>query len=227
MRGLGVFTLMLLSTAVAGQQALPPVDQSRAGTDPAPLPTQADFAGLWRYNEEFSIDIATRRPERSPGGVPARRGAPPERPAPPPQAGIGAEREVLAASPFAPSPRAIREHRDMVRDLMEIAETLEFVVTDESVTITDDLGRARTYPTDNERYPYRLGGSAFDARARWEGTRLVREIDGTFGFHMNETYFLSPDRDRLFVILRVDELARGRPPVGADRVYDRVRPELP
>ena len=57
MRGLGVFTLMLLSTAVAGQQALPPVDQSRAGTDPAPLPTQADFAVV-RYNLDGTVEAS-------------------------------------------------------------------------------------------------------------------------------------------------------------------------
>jgi hypothetical protein len=225
MRAAGVLAVVLLSAVVVDQDVL-----SQAGTRqpvpvPAELPTRTDFSGLWRYNEEFSRDVATGRPERGPGGVPTRRLAPVERPAPIEPA--AAASELVAASPFAPSPRAIREHRDMVRDLMEIAETLEFVVTAESVTITDDLGRSRTYPTDNREYRYRLGASAFDARVSWDDSRLQRRIEGTFGFRMNETYFLSEDGDRLFIIMRVNELARGRPPVGADRVYDRVRPEQP
>ena len=137
-------------------------------------------------------------------------------------AGAGAESDVIGASPFAPSPRAVREHRDMVRDLMEIAETLTFTVSDEAVTMVDDLERARTYPTDGRSHEYRLGASEFRARVSWDNARLVREIEGTFGFRMRETYFLSPNARRLFIIMRVDGIARGRPSIGADRVYDRV-----
>jgi hypothetical protein len=119
----------------------------------------------------------------------------------------------------------LRENRDLTRDLLEIAETLEFAVTDDAVTITDDLERSRTYPTDNSRRRYRLGASEFFARVRWEDGRLRRDIEGSFGFRMTETYFLSPDANRLFVIIRVGEAARNRPQAGVDRVYDRISPE--
>jgi hypothetical protein len=41
---------------------------------------------------------------------------------------------------------------------------------------------------------------------------------------MSEVYFLSKDAQRLFVILRVAGTRKGAPPIGADRVYDRVTP---
>jgi hypothetical protein len=58
----------------------------------------------------------------------------------------------------------------------------------------------------------------------WRGSQLRKDIDGEYGFRMSEIYFLSKDAKRLFVILRVAGLRRNQPPIGADRVYDRVEP---
>lgn len=198
---------------------------------PDPLPADAasggtsrpdQFAGQWLYNSEDSRNIATGRPERGP------RGSAPPRPVLPraPAAGRGAGAvDTDRTSPFSPSPAMIRENRDLARDLLEIAETLTFGVSDEVVTITDDLDRARTFPTDNSRERYRLGASEFWARVRWEEGRLRRDIEGSYAFRLTETYLLSADASRLFVIIRVGSPARGRPRSGVDRVYDRIVPE--
>jgi hypothetical protein len=199
----------------------------QGGPDPIPVPAGAavtrpeQFVGVWAYNAEDSRNIATGRPERGPRGGAAARPLVPRAPVPARGADSGDQRAPV----FGPSPEMLRENRDLSRDLLEIAETLTFAVADGSVTITDDLGRALTYPTDNERERYRLGASAFQARVRWEDGRLRRDIEGTFGFRLSETYFLSPDAERLFVIIRVGAAARGRPQAGVDRVYDRTRPE--
>jgi hypothetical protein len=184
------------------------------------LHTPQDFVGVWDYNAEHSINIVTGRPEQNPRGAPPPRNVLAPRVAPPPaQAGdVPQERET----PFSPSVQAIREARDMARDLLEVPETLAFDIADTSVTITDDLERVRTYPTDGSRGRYRLGASEFSARVRWEDGRLRRDIEGTFGFRISETYFLSDDANRLFVIVRVGEPGRGRRAPGFDRVYDRV-----
>jgi hypothetical protein len=209
---------LALSAALFAQAVLlaQPAAESQ---DAAAVARPGQFAGLWGYNSEDSRNIATGRPERGPRGS-----APPRsivtRPAPTAEAADAARQ-----SPFAPSPFTLRENRDLTRDLLEIAETLEFAVTDDAVTITDDLERSRTYPTDNSRRRYRLGASEFFARVRWEDGRLRRDIEGSFGFRMTETYFLSPDANRLFVIIRVGEAARNRPQAGVDRVYDRISPE--
>jgi hypothetical protein len=107
---------------------------------------------------------------------------------------------------------------------MEIPESLTIAVSPASITIVDDLERKRTYPTDGRKQKYQLGASSFDARVEWKDSQLRKDIDGSFGFKMTETYFLSPDGSRLFVILRVGEVRKNVPPVGANRVYDRVVP---
>jgi hypothetical protein len=207
---------MTATLGVVAQQRPDPIPVP-AGVPPA-RPDQ--FIGVWDYNSEDSRNIATGRPERgAPGSAPPRPVVP--RTAPATREGADDAR----AQPFAPSPQMLRENRDLSRDLLEIAETLTFTVAADAVTIVDDLGRERTYPTDNERQRYRLGASEFSARVRWQEGRLIREIEGTFGFRMTETYFLSPDANRLFLIIRVGEARRGRVQAGVDRVYDRFNPE--
>jgi len=211
--------LALLPPAALAQQRPDPIPAPAGG--PAMRPEQ--FAGTWDYNSEDSRNIATGRPER---GAP---GSAPPRPIVPRAATATRDGNTNDGrnSPFASSPQLMRENRDLSRDLLEIAEILTFVVTPDAVTITDDLDRERTFPVDNRRRRYRLGASEFSARVRWDAGRLLREIEGTFGFRMTETYFLSPDASRLFVIIRVGEPTRGRAPAGVDRVYDRVNPEEP
>lgn len=206
----GMTVLAVGQTGVNGADQELPAGVTTASASPG------QFNGLWRYNADESIDITTGRPEREP------RGRAPVRPLPDAREDGVNQPTVRSSSPFAPSPLTVREHRDMVRDLMEIPETLQVVVTETAVTITDDLGRERTYPTDGSRHRYLLGASGFSARVRWEGNRLHRVIEGSFGFSMTEIAYLSPGADRLFVILRVGPLASNRPQLGADRVYDRV-----
>jgi hypothetical protein len=123
---------------------------------------------------------------------------------------------------YRPPEMLLRENRDLARDLMEIPESLTIRLQPGRVTFTDDLERERTYPTDGSRNKYRLAASRFNAKLMWEGGQLRKEIDGGLGFKMTETYFLSPDARRLFVIVRVDRSRPDGPVVGADRVYDRV-----
>lgn len=180
----------------------------------------SDFSGVWDYNAEFSINIVTGRPEQNP------RGAPPPRSFVAPSdgrgMGPGGENTDDRSTPFSPSAQMMRESRDMARDLLEVPEVLTFAVSEADITVTDDLKREHTYPTDGRRERYRLGASEFSARVRWDGDRLRRDIEGTFGFRISETYFLSQDASQLFVIVRVGEPGRGRRAPGFDRVYDRV-----
>ena len=123
---------------------------------------------------------------------------------------------------YRPPEQLLRENRDLARDLLEIPEALRIRVGPGQVTFTDDLDRERTYPIDGSRNKYRLAASRFNAKLVWEGGQLRKEIDGGLGFKMTETYFLSPDGRRLFVIVRIDRSRPDGPVVGADRVYDRV-----
>ncbi len=128
-------------------------------------------------------------------------------------------------SPFTAS---ISEERGLRRDLLEVPEILKIKVTDGTVSFTDDLDRERSYPSTGKKQHYQLGAASYDAKVHWEGNQLFREIEGARGFKMHETYFLSEDGKRLFVIIRVGdpptekEKEKGAQIVGVNRVYDRV-----
>ncbi len=220
-RVMSLVVVGLVVWAVGSGPAISAQTGPQSAATPEVLPGPQQFVGVWAYSADHSINAATGRAERGARGGSAPRPAI-TRATPDAQTGGDTRGET---SPFAPSAQLMRENRDMMRDLLEIAETLEFTVSDGAVTITDDLERVRTFSTDGSRQRTRLGASEFSARVRWDGNRLRRDIEGTFGFRMTETYFLSPDANRLFVILRVGNTARGRRPAGADRVYDRVSPE--
>ena len=73
------------------------------------------------------------------------------------------------------------------------------------------------------------GAAVYEAKVYWEGAQLKREIEGGEAFRLRETFFLSQDANRLFVILRVGDPPRQSdrnnpaPIHGFNRVYDRVR----
>jgi hypothetical protein len=116
----------------------------------------------------------------------------------------------------------IRENHDLSRDLLEVPESLTISVSKDAVTFVDDLDRKRAYPTTGSKEEFQLGAARFDAETSWKGAQLVKRIKGRYGFRMTETYFLSADAQRLFVIIRIGETKKGEPVVGVNRVYDRV-----
>ena len=124
----------------------------------------------------------------------------------------------------------MQESRDLSRDLLEVPETLTIKLAPGVVTFIDDLSRARSYPTDGSKQKYILGASHFEAKANWTGVQFKKDVEGAYGFKLTETYFLSPDAQRLFVIIRVGDQpknkskdpAKAPPVVGVNRVYDRV-----
>ena len=105
---------------------------------------------------------------------------------------------------------------------MEVPESLTIKVAGDVVTFVDDLKRERTYLTTGIKQRYMLGAARFNAAAQWVGSQLLKLIDAADGFRMTETYFLSEDAKRLFVIIRVGSDRKGAPVMGVNRVYDRV-----
>ena len=116
----------------------------------------------------------------------------------------------------------MRETQDLARDLLEVPEALTIAITPTAMVITDDLGRTRTYPTDGTKQKYRLGAAEFDARMEFRDSQFLKSIEGIYGFRMTETYFLSPDASRLFVMIRVGQPRQNAPQTGFNRVYDRI-----
>lgn len=119
----------------------------------------------------------------------------------------------------------VNERRDLVRDLLEVPVELKIKVTDDAVTFVDHLERELTYPTTGKKQKYQLSASIFTAKTYWDGPQLKKDIQGNDDFKMRETYFVSDDGKRLFVIVRVgdpQEKDKEAPVVGVNRVYDRV-----
>ena len=188
------------------------------------------FNGLWDYNDEESINAATGRREQVPLSATTRRpgtvGAGQVRVRNGPGRGGGEGAGLGSGSGRryrVPNGTAymVRKAEDFLRDLLEVPESYEIEVADDLVQFADDLQRRLAYPTDGEQRDYQLSASKFEARAWWEGSTLNREIKGGGGYTMTETYFLSNDGNRMYVIVRMKGNRSGY--VAAfNRVYDRI-----
>jgi hypothetical protein len=201
-------------------------------------PSRTTLAGLWDYNDDESVIAATGRPERSPQGngasqVAGRGGIAGRSPGAgsgggglaPRTGGPGGVGGTGGPPSGASRGRALstNETRTLVRDLLEVPETLEIVVEDTAVTFTDDLGRVTEFPVDGKQRKYQMGAARFEASTFWQGGQLRKDVEGAYGFRMSETYLVSSDGQRLFVLLRVgDEKKKDVPVFGINRVYDRV-----
>jgi hypothetical protein len=192
------------------------------------------FAGLWVYNEDESVNAATGRPERSPRSATARTPGARGGSAAPGATSTGATRVGVdtpggrmgpAYSPglqIGPTVAMIQENRSLTRDLLEVPESLTITFGLGSVTFVDDLERERVFAMTGEKERYQLGAARFNAAMEWSGGQLVKRIDAADGFRMTEIYFLSEDAKRLFVIVRIGSTRKGAPVMGVNRVYDRA-----
>jgi hypothetical protein len=238
------FSLVLAVGASVALQSAPQTPQEikppATPTVSSDAPGQEFFAGDWDYNSDDSVDAATGRREQGPRSATQRRGLPGSggvRSGPNPNnpyggggfgGGSGGSGGFGGGGGMMPGFGMVYVNplRDLRRDLMEVPEAFRISVTTEAVTFTDDLDRERTYPTNGRKQKYQLGAAVFDAKVRWDGHQLKKEIVGEENFRMQETYFLSTDGNRLFVILRLGDpqrLEKNAPPDGVNRVYDRVR----
>lgn len=214
--------------------------QDRGANPPAPPETPAvsaaanvrphsDFAGAWKYNEDESVNAATGRPE-SARAVNERRGvgrgpvagAPGPGPDVSRRGGGGVGAGGGGGIPADTLYFLYLQQRDTQRDLMEIAPRVHFDVTPAAVTITDDLDRMLTFPTDGKKQKYQLGAALFEAKTAWDGGQLKMDIEGPDGLKVAETWFLSEDGSRLYLIIRIGEPGRDGRPVGVNRVYNRL-----
>jgi len=220
----GVWLAVLGGAHLGAQQpvAAGPAPSGAAVADPV------RFAGLWDYNDDESINAGTGRREQVPESATARsaaNNAPRERRGAPGSSG-GSNGWDSTSGVYQAQPAAtaymIRNAENFVRDLLEIPERLHIDVSADAVTFTDDLQREQSYPTDGKGREYLLSASKYDAKVAWEGPQLKRELSGGSGFKIFETYFLSEDGQRLFVVIRVKAPQRAGFIAGFNRVYDRV-----
>jgi hypothetical protein len=245
-------TLCLTGGSVfAVDEQQPSASSPRTVSSTAPQPSVLEgLSGLWDYNAELSVDAATGRPEQAPRSAAARQVAPPASTPPvrPPATGGGTPAAPNPAGTSAGGTNAggngsggngggvatfdearrqmaillAAERRTLLRDLLEVPEKLTIRAVAESVSITDDLKRERVYATDGKKRKYQLSAATYEATAGWQDSAFRKEIHGTNNFKMTETYVLSEDGKRLFVIIRIGDPKRPETMAGVNRVYDRI-----
>jgi hypothetical protein len=239
-----VAALTLGSAVVAGQQQQQPPPQRDAdpATSVAPRRISPELlSGVWDYNDALSVDAATGRPERAPrsatqrgnqpGGAPPSGGGPGGAPRPAGEGGGGGRggfeggggpRDGFDDARRAMAAVIAAERRTYVRDLLEVPEILRIRAAASEVVMSDDLGRERTYIADSKVQKYQLAAARYEARSTWTETYFRKEIEGANGFKMSETYFVSEDGRRLFVIIRIGDPKKPETLAGINRVFDRV-----
>jgi hypothetical protein len=228
---------VLVAAAVAPLPAQETTTLAPDGTTTTTLRGRPEqFAGFWIYNEGESVNAATGRPERSPRSAtqrtPGVRGAgavggpavgqPPRQPVGSAGRGTPTFAQPGRTGQIGPTVAMIQENRSLARDLLEVPESLSITVRSSAVSFIDDLERERVYSTNGVRSRYQLGAARFNAAMEWNDGQFVKRIDAADGFRMTETYFLSEDARRLFVIVRIGSTRKGAPVMGVNRIYDRA-----
>lgn len=234
-----------------GQQQQPSGPSPRTiSTAPPEALVLQKLSGVWDYNAELSVDAATGRPEQAPRSAAARQVAPPAntQAVRPPATGGGGGTSTGGSnsgasgsggsgggnyggsgvgSTFDDARRAMAillaaERRTLLRDLLEVNEKLTIRADADKVSITDDLKRERVYATDGRKRKYQLSAAMYEATGSWQDSAFRKVIHGANNFQMSETYFLSEDGQRLFVIIRIGDPRRPETMAGVNRVYDRI-----
>ena len=239
---LGVFVVALMIASAPSAQE--PRQNGTATNGPtttlAGKPISPDaISGVWDYNDALSVDAATGRPERAPRSATQRAIG-----APAPGTGGGAQTRTGGGGPsaggggggggrgpgdsFDDARRAMAaviaaERRTYVRDLLEVPEQITVRATTTEVTFVDDLRRQQTYTTDGRLLKYQLSAARYEARGSWTDTYFRKDIQGANNFKMSETYFVSEDGNRLFVIIRIGDPRKPETLAGVNRVYDRIQ----
>jgi hypothetical protein len=206
----GVFASVaaIVLTVDAGAQAVntPPADH-------------AAITGAWTYNADLSDkpparsdgeDGSTGGQRRSGGnsggmggmGRGGRRG------------GMG--RGGSGAAPSDPEQRA--RMRDAMHDIMTAPAHLTVTQTDTMVLITSEDGRTTRLSPDGSKI--KDDSTHIERKTKWDGAKLVSEINGLGGGTIMETYDVDAEQHQLHVTLQT-EGGHGRKPMTMTRMYDR------
>jgi hypothetical protein len=111
--------------------------------------------------------------------------------------------------------------RSAMRDLLEVAERLEFRVASDSVTITDDLHRALTYATTGTKEKRQLAATEFNARTRFTGGALTQQLT-VDELVISVIYLPSEDGREMLISMAIDKPEFQPPLKSIMRVYTRV-----
>jgi hypothetical protein len=108
--------------------------------------------------------------------------------------------------------------RDAMRDIMEAPARLTITETESMVVITSGDGRTTRLSTDGKKI--KDDNTRIERRTRWDGTRLISEINGAGRGKITQIFTLDPDSRRLRIAVQM-EGGRDGPARTITHVYDR------
>jgi hypothetical protein len=99
---------------------------------------------------------------------------------------------------------------------------LEATATDFKMLLQPAGGLTYAHKTDNKKQALLTPAGPAEAKVRWDGLRLRREISVRDTLHIVEEYTVSADGKQLVVTVKTDNrTARGAETAAVRRVYDR------
>jgi hypothetical protein len=177
------------------------------------------IAGAWTLNKELSDaapgaerdgrDEARGRGDgsgRSRGG--GRRGG----------YGMGGGRGAGGMSRGPEDREAAARMRDARRDLLEPSDHLTITQTDSMIVITAADGRTTRLAPDGTKI--KDENTKVERRSRWEGGKLVSDINGIGSGKMTQTFAVEPESHRLRVTLHMEGGGRSAEGRTIAHVYD-------
>jgi len=193
---------------------------SLAAQTPAAPTTTASLAGAWTLNRDLS-DAAPDRGNR--GGDEGRaRGEGGRR------GGSGGGRggfggrgmgrgQMGGGAPVNPEDSA--RMRDAMRDVMNPSDHLTIRQTDSMIVMTGADGRTTRLSPDGKKIKDENTG--VERRTKWEGDKLVSEINGLGRGKVTQTFAADPEHHQLRITVQMEGSGRSGQARTITHVYDR------
>lgn len=118
-------------------------------------------------------------------------------------------------------------HREMhgeASNVFQPPDSMTITYQAPELKITDSTGKERKYFTDGRKTEEEVRSRKMTFTSRWEDDSLIVESQGPDGGKISQTYYLSPEGNKLYIKLRMQPMMLDRS-ITVVRVYDADRSE--
>jgi hypothetical protein len=115
------------------------------------------------------------------------------------------------------NPEDVARMRDAMRDLTNPSDRLTITQTDSMIVITSADGRTMRLSPDGKKI--KDENTKIERKTKWDGPRLLSEINGLGPGKMTQSFSVDPERHQLHVVLQIERGRSGQPRT-ITHVYD-------
>jgi hypothetical protein len=115
------------------------------------------------------------------------------------------------------NPEDVARMRDAMRDLANPSDRLTITQTDSMIVITSADGRTMRLSADGKKI--KDENTKIERKTKWDGPRLVSEINGLGPGKMTQSFSVDPEKHQLHVVLEMERGRSGQPRT-ISHVYD-------